>query len=81
MGDPWAGFAWFLEILDRAHRSGQLRADFGEGDVAFLLWSIGRTIEATGAHAPQAPPPTAAASGRGGAGHAHARRPTGRLDI
>ncbi len=48
------GHGLVLEILDRAHRSGQLRADFDEGDLAFVLWSIGRTIEATGAHAPQA---------------------------
>lgn len=48
------GHELVLEIFDRAHRSGQLRADFDEGDFAFVLWSIGRTIEATGAHAPQA---------------------------
>lgn len=48
------GHGLILEILDRAHRSGHLRADFDDGDFAFVIWSITRTIEATGAHAPEA---------------------------
>jgi AcrR family transcriptional regulator len=48
------GHALVLEIVDRAQRAGALRADFRDGDFAFVLWSVARTIEATGRHAPDA---------------------------
>lgn len=41
-------------IIERAHASGQLRPDFAEGDLAFVLWSMTSTIEATGVAAPGA---------------------------
>lgn len=48
------GHVLILEIISRAQRAGELREDFHEGDFAFVLWSITRTIEATGPHAPDA---------------------------
>jgi AcrR family transcriptional regulator len=41
-------------IVDRAQQSGQLRADFHDGDFAFVLWSTTTIIEATAATAPDA---------------------------
>ncbi|HEX6351849.1 TetR/AcrR family transcriptional regulator [Actinophytocola sp.] len=48
------GHELVLTIVDRAQRSGQLRADFQEGDFAFVLWSTTTTIDATAATAPDA---------------------------
>lgn len=48
------GHALVVRILDRARRSGQLRADFHEGDLAFVLWSTTTIIDATAATAPDA---------------------------
>lgn len=41
-------------IVGRAQRSGQLRADFADGDFAFILWSTTTIINATAATAPDA---------------------------
>jgi len=41
-------------VVDRAQRSGQLRADFHDGDFAFVLWSTTTIIEATASTAPDA---------------------------
>jgi AcrR family transcriptional regulator len=41
-------------IVDLAQRSGQLRADFHDGDFAFVLWSTTTIIEATAATSPDA---------------------------
>ena len=41
-------------IVDRAQRSGQLRADFADGDFAFILWSTTTIINATATTAPGA---------------------------
>lgn len=41
-------------IVERAQRSGQLRADFQDGDFAFVLWSITTIIDATANTAPDA---------------------------
>jgi AcrR family transcriptional regulator len=41
-------------IVDRAQQSGQLRADFQEGDFAFVLWSTTTIIDATATTAPDA---------------------------
>jgi AcrR family transcriptional regulator len=41
-------------IVDRAQTSGQLRADFEEGDFAFVLWSTTAIIQATASTAPDA---------------------------
>lgn len=41
-------------IVERAHRSGQLRADFQDGDFAFVLWSTTTIIDATANTAPDA---------------------------
>lgn len=41
-------------IVARAQESGQLRADFAEGDFAFVLWSTKTIIEATAGAAPDA---------------------------
>jgi AcrR family transcriptional regulator len=43
-----------LTIIDNARKSGQLRADFEEGDLAFVLWSTTTIINATAATAPDA---------------------------
>jgi AcrR family transcriptional regulator len=48
------GHELVVTILDRAQRSGQLRADFHEGDLAFVLWSTTTIIDATAASAPEA---------------------------
>jgi AcrR family transcriptional regulator len=41
-------------IVDRAQESGQLRADFADGDFAFVMWSTTTIIEATSETAPDA---------------------------
>jgi AcrR family transcriptional regulator len=41
-------------IIDRARRAGQLRADFHDGDFAFVLWSTTTIIEATASTSPDA---------------------------
>jgi AcrR family transcriptional regulator len=48
------GHELVVTILDRAQRSGQLRADFHEGDLAFVLWSTTTIIDVTAATAPEA---------------------------
>lgn len=48
------GHELVLAIIARAQRAGALRPDFDDGDFAFVVWSITRTIEATGGHAPDA---------------------------
>jgi AcrR family transcriptional regulator len=48
------GHELVLTIVDRAQRSGQLRADFQDGDFAFVLWSTTTIIEATATAAPDA---------------------------
>lgn len=48
------GHELVVTITDRAQRSGQLRADFHEGDFAFVLWSTTTTINATAATVPDA---------------------------
>jgi AcrR family transcriptional regulator len=48
------GHQLIVRILDRAQRAGQLRADFHEGDLAFVLWSTTTIIDATAATAPEA---------------------------
>lgn len=48
------GHELVVTILGRAQRSGQLRADFHEGDFAFVLWSTTTIIDATAATAPEA---------------------------
>ena len=42
------------KIVDRAQVSGQLRADFEDGDFAFVLWSTTKIIDATAKTAPNA---------------------------
>jgi AcrR family transcriptional regulator len=48
------GFGLVRRVIENAQRAGALREDFDDGDFAFVLWSITRTIEATGQHAPNA---------------------------
>lgn len=48
------GFGLVRRVIERAQGAGALRADFHDGDFAFVLWSITRTIEATAPHAPDA---------------------------
>lgn len=48
------GHELVLTIIGNAKRSGQLRADFEEGDLAFVLWSTTTIIRATAATAPDA---------------------------
>ena len=48
------GHALVATIVDRAQRSGQLRADFADGDFAFILWSTTTIINATATTAPDA---------------------------
>lgn len=43
-----------LTIVDNAKESGQLRADFEEGDFAFILWSTTTVINATATTTPDA---------------------------
>lgn len=44
----------FEQILERAHTQGQLRADFGVGDLTLLLWSFAPVMDATAEAAPTA---------------------------
>jgi AcrR family transcriptional regulator len=48
------GHELMTEIVDRARRSGGLRPDFVLSDMAFVTWSITRTIEATADVEPEA---------------------------
>jgi AcrR family transcriptional regulator len=48
------GHELVLRIVDNAKKSGKLRADFEEGDFAFVLWSTTTIIDATAATAPDA---------------------------
>ncbi|MGH8880507.1 MAG: TetR/AcrR family transcriptional regulator [Stackebrandtia sp.] len=48
------GYENIAALLDRARESGQLRTDFTMPDLACLLWSMTRVIDATAAVAPQA---------------------------
>lgn len=48
------GAGLLRQVIDNAKRAGELRADFDDGDFAFVLWGTTRTIEATGEHAPNA---------------------------
>lgn len=48
------GHELVLTIVDRAQQAGQLRADFHEGDFAFVLWSTTTIIDATATTAPEA---------------------------
>jgi AcrR family transcriptional regulator len=41
-------------IVDRAQQAGQLRADFHDGDLAFVLWSTTTVIDATASTSPEA---------------------------
>jgi AcrR family transcriptional regulator len=51
---PPRGHELMTRLLTRAQDSGDLRADFTLPDMAFVTWSITRTIEATGAAHPDA---------------------------
>jgi AcrR family transcriptional regulator len=42
------------QLLERAHRQGAIRADFGPADLAVLFWSLGPVLEATEEVAPEA---------------------------
>ncbi|GAA0947703.1 helix-turn-helix domain-containing protein [Pseudonocardia zijingensis] len=48
------GYALMTEVVERAKRAGALRGDFVLADMAFVIWAISRTIEATGDVEPQA---------------------------
>lgn len=48
------GHELVLTIVDRAQQAGQLRADFQEGDFAFVIWSTTTIIKATATTAPDA---------------------------
>lgn len=48
------GHELMTEVVERAKRSGALRPDFVLADMAFVTWSITRTIEATADVDPQA---------------------------
>ena len=48
------GHELVVTIIANAKASGQLRADFEEGDFAFVLWSTATVIHATAATAPDA---------------------------
>lgn len=48
------GLGLVRQVIENAQRAGALREDFDDGDFAFVLWSITRTIEATEQHAPNA---------------------------
>jgi AcrR family transcriptional regulator len=48
------GHELVLRIVGNAKESGQLRADFEEGDFAFVVWSTTTIINATAATAPDA---------------------------
>jgi AcrR family transcriptional regulator len=51
---PPRGHELMTRLLTRAQDSGDLRADFTLADMAFVTWSITRTIEATGNVRPDA---------------------------
>jgi AcrR family transcriptional regulator len=51
---PPRGHVLMTRLLARARESGELRADFVLADLAFVTWSITRTIEATSAVHPDA---------------------------
>jgi AcrR family transcriptional regulator len=51
---PPRGHTLMTELIARAQASGELRADFTLADMAFVTWSITRTIEATAAVRPDA---------------------------
>lgn len=46
------GLGFVRQVIANAKWAGVLREDFEHGDFAFVIWSITRTIEATGDHAP-----------------------------
>jgi AcrR family transcriptional regulator len=48
------GYELMTEVVERAKRAGALRGDFVLADMAFVIWAISRTIEATGDVEPQA---------------------------
>ncbi len=51
---PPRGHTLMTELVARAQASGELRADFTLADMAFVTWSITRTIEATAKVRPDA---------------------------
>ncbi|QFU88262.1 TetR/AcrR family transcriptional regulator [Amycolatopsis sp. YIM 10] len=51
--DPRRGYELMSELVARARREGALREDFTTEDLAFVTWSITRTIEATAAVNPE----------------------------
>lgn len=51
---PPRGHALMTELIARAQRSGDLRDDFTLSDMAFVTWSVTRTIEATSRVRPDA---------------------------
>ncbi|WEH26267.1 TetR/AcrR family transcriptional regulator [Streptomyces sp. AM 3-1-1] len=48
------GYTLMGELVAAAQRAGALRADFVTEDLAFVTWSVARTIEATAGVAPEA---------------------------
>ncbi|GAB2748077.1 TetR/AcrR family transcriptional regulator [Amycolatopsis magusensis] len=50
--DPQSGYENMVRLIARAQREGALREDFTPPDLAFVTWSITRTIEATAAVKP-----------------------------
>ncbi|MEV0197880.1 helix-turn-helix domain-containing protein [Nonomuraea sp. NPDC050691] len=53
-GDTAGGYRLMRRIVDRAHASGQLRADVTLEDMAFVTWGIAATVRATFRVAPGA---------------------------
>jgi AcrR family transcriptional regulator len=51
---PPRGHTLMTELIARAQAAGELRADFTLADMAFVTWSITRTIEATASVRPDA---------------------------
>jgi AcrR family transcriptional regulator len=51
---PPRGHTLMTQLIARAQDSGELRADFVLTDMSFVIWSITRTIEATGDVSPDA---------------------------
>ena len=47
------GQAAITQLLDRAKQAGELRADLALADLAFVIWGISRTVEATAGFAPR----------------------------
>jgi AcrR family transcriptional regulator len=47
-------FANLYELITRAKRGGQLRADFETSDFAMLVWAMSQVIRESAGHAPQA---------------------------